>query len=93
MQNQNARTMGEKGEEIYSRRYKAELEAHARGKYVVIEIDSEEMFLGDTPEAAIEEARARIPNGTFHLIRVGSPGVFRVSHTAARGSGDWLSGR
>lgn len=87
------RAIGEKGDEIYSRRYKAELEATSKGKFVVVELNSEEMFLGETPEKAIEEAGKRRPGGKFHLIRVGSPGAFRVSYGAARGSGDWLFGR
>ena len=81
--------IAEKGEQIYKEKYQSEYEKNHLGKFVAIEIDSGEAFLADTPEQAIE-AVERARNGRlFHLIKVGSPGVYRMSYTNA--GRDWLA--
>lgn len=71
--------LAQKGLDIYNRKYKAKLEEEFRGKYVAIDVYSEDHFIGNTPEEAIENAIARKPEGFFHLIRIGYDGVYRIS--------------
>jgi len=80
--------IADKGEQIYKARYQQEYEQQHLGKFVAIEIDSGEAFLADTPEEAIEAAQRARDRGLFHLIKVGAPGLYRVSYTNARR--DWL---
>jgi hypothetical protein len=69
----------ERGERIYRDSYKTAFEAEHFGKFVAIDVTTEQAYLGDTAERALEGAKEQAPHGIFHLIRVGSPGAFRVS--------------
>ena len=73
--------IAERGERIYQERYKTEYEAKHLGRFVAIDIESEEAFLADTPEGALNQARSTKPEGKFHLIRVGSPGVYKLGYS------------
>ncbi len=81
--------IAERGEEIYRTKYKASYEEEHWGKYVAIDVLTEHAYVDETPEGALEKARTAAPRGLFHLIRVGSPGAFRVSYTNDT-SVDWL---
>jgi hypothetical protein len=76
--------IAEKGEEIYQRKYKAQYEKTHAGKFLAVELGTEEGFLGDTPEEAIRAAQTARDGGYFHLIRIGAPGVYRVGYYADR---------
>ena len=80
--------IGERGEQIYEK-HKQDLETHHMAKFVAIEVHSEKYFVADTGKEAVETAANEIPGGVFHLIKIGSPGVFRVSHTS-HANVDWL---
>jgi hypothetical protein len=56
------------------------LEAQHRGEFVMIEVDSGEYFLGETPQQALGKARAAHPGKAFCLIRVG----YRAAHKLKR---------
>jgi hypothetical protein len=71
--------MAEKGEQIYRDKFKSNLELREKGKFVAIGVNSEEAFVDATPEGAFQKAKSAKPSGAFHLIRIGSPGVFRVA--------------
>ena len=79
----------ERGEKIYSDKYKSAFETEHYGKYVAIDITTEEAHVGPTPEDAIAEARKKNPKGIFHLVKVGSTGAFRVSYSS-NANLDWL---
>lgn len=81
--------IAEKGEKLYKEKFRAEYEPTSVGKFLAIDIDSERAFLADTPEAALQDAGKASPTGSFHLVKIGSPGVFRVGY-AGRQSGDWI---
>jgi len=78
--------IAEKGEKIYKEKYRDEFERIHQGKFVAVEIETEKAYVGDTPEKAIESAQHECDGGYFHLIKVGSPGVFRVGYYADRAS-------
>ena len=71
----------EKGQRIYEERYKEDYEKNHQGKFVAVDILSEEICMGDFAEQALQKARSTFPQGIFHLIRIGSPGAFKVSYT------------
>ena len=70
--------------EIYEEKFREKYEASHNGKFVAIDIRKGEAYLGDFAEEALQAARRESPYGIFHLIRVGSPGAFKVSHVTGR---------
>lgn len=84
----NPQVLAELGEKIYRDRYQREYEQQHLGKFVAIDVETQEAYIGDSPEEAFDIARREAPTGLFHLIRVGYPGVYRVSHAIA--NPDWI---
>lgn len=70
------------GEKIYAERYRAEYERRFLGHFVVINVQSQEAFVAPSPEEAVRQAREKMPDGVFHMIRIGEAGAFRVSYSA-----------
>ncbi len=77
----NPQDAADKGMAIYKEKYQAEYEQKYPGKFVAIDIESGKAWVADSPEEALGVAQGNEPRGFFHLIRVGSPGVFRVGYT------------
>jgi len=75
--------IAEKGEMIYRDKFQHDLELRENGKFVAVDVDSEEAFVDARPEGALLKGKASRPSGAFHLIKVGSPGVFRVSYAGS----------
>ena len=71
--------MAETGQKIYDERYRAEMEVNQHGRYVAINVRTEDASVGETPEQALDEGRRRDPHGLFHLVRVGFPSVYSGS--------------
>jgi hypothetical protein len=85
----NPKAIAEAGEEIYNS-LRTDLEANHRGRFVAINVKSKTHHLADTADQALENARNAEPGGVFHLIRVGFPGAFQISHAVQKPSSDWL---
>ena len=66
----------QQAEEIYRRKYKKSIEKTAKGKVVAIDVESEDIFIGDSVLEAGLTARAKYPDRIFHFIRVGYPAVY-----------------
>jgi hypothetical protein len=86
----NPRQLAEKGEAIYKAKYQQEYEQLYSGKYVAIDLNTEKAFVADTPEAAVELLQKENPKSYFHLVRVGSTGVFKVGYSVHSNERDWL---
>ncbi|MCR4432267.1 MAG: hypothetical protein NUV45_14795 [Tepidanaerobacteraceae bacterium] len=50
---------------------KDELEEKHHGDYVMIEVDSGDYFVGETPQEALQRAENAYPDKVFCLIRIG----------------------
>lgn len=72
----NSREIAKAGRKVYER-HRADLERRHPGKYVLIDIRTEKVFLAESPEAAFREAAAERIEGPFHLVRVGARAAFR----------------
>ncbi len=68
------KSIGERALEIYER-LKPELERDYRGKYVVINVETEEYVIGDGVEAA-KLAAQKLPKGPWALLEIGNPIVY-----------------
>jgi hypothetical protein len=63
---------------IYADRLQHELESDHSGRFVAIEPESGEHFLGDTFDEAVKAARTKYPTRLSHTIRVGHGAAFHI---------------
>ena len=64
--------------EIYAGQLKADLESRCRDRFVAIEPESGEYFLGDTFDEAVKSARTKYPTRLSHTIKIGSGAAFHI---------------
>jgi hypothetical protein len=64
--------------EIYARRLQSHLESQHMDRFVAIEPESGEYFLGDTFDEAVKSARIKYPGRLSHTIRIGHPAAFHI---------------
>ena len=85
--------IAEKGEQIYKERYQAEYERLYMNRFVAIDIATGNAFIGDSPtEAILTAQKGEHVVGPFHVMKIGSPGVYRVGYSAPP-THDWIFGR
>jgi hypothetical protein len=68
----------ERAKRLYAERLQAELEPQHRNRFVAIEPESGEYFLGDTFDEAVKSARAKHPSRLSHTIRIGHRAAFHM---------------
>jgi hypothetical protein len=73
----NPRDVARAGRKVYER-HRADLERHHPGKYVLIDIRTERIYLAESPERAYQQAAREDGVGPFHLLRVGDCAAFRA---------------
>ena len=78
------------GERIYREKFQAEYERLYHGKFVAVDVDSEEATIADSPDEALERAKQLHPTGVFHLIRVGFKSAFEAGFAYQNAASDWL---
>ena len=71
--------IAEEGAKIYEQ-IKVNYDPRERGKFLAIDIDSEEVYLGNTSAEALELARQNHPNKVFYVVKIG----FDVAETMAK---------
>ena len=86
----NPKIVAESGERIYTEKFKAEYERLYHGKFVAVDVDSEEAAIADSAYEALEQAKQSHPDGVFHLIRVGFKGAFEAGLAHQNAASDWL---
>lgn len=69
--------LAHKARELYAK-LRNELEPANNGKYIVIEVDSEKYFIGDTKDEAMAKARKEFPGIVLFVRRIGE--LEKVSH-------------
>ena len=68
----------ERARRIYAEQLRALLEPQHLNRFVAIEPDSGEYFLGDTFDEAVKSARAKYPSRLSHTIRIGHRAAFHL---------------
>ncbi len=71
MVSERSMAVAEKAKNIYEKRLRADLESKYRDKFVAIEPDSAEFFIGSTYSDAVMAAREAHPDRISFVIRVG----------------------
>jgi hypothetical protein len=66
----------ERARQIYADQLKSDLESKHRDRFVAIEPESGEYFLGDTFDEAVKSARTKYPSRLSHTIRIGHGAAF-----------------
>lgn len=66
----NTQDVIKRGHEIYESK-KAELELGNNGKYITIEVNSGDYFIGNTREEAVSAARIKHPKVILYVRRIG----------------------
>jgi hypothetical protein len=70
--------IAQRGEAIYKHKYQADFENKHKGKFVAVNVNTEEATMADTGEDAIRIALEKDPAGLFHLVRVGHQAPFEA---------------
>ena len=64
--------------EIYATRLQRELETRHMDRFVAIEPESGDYFVGDTFDEAVKSARTKYPSRLSHTLRIGHRAAFHL---------------
>lgn len=78
MASEKTRELVRGGEELYQTKLKAALEPAHQNKFVAIDPDSGDYFLGDTLGEALDAAQEAYPDRLFYGVRVGHPAAVHM---------------
>jgi hypothetical protein len=68
----------QRAKQIYADQLQSELEGRHMDRFVAIEPESGEYFLGDTFDEAVKAARTKYPSRLSHTIRIGHRAAFHL---------------
>jgi len=72
----------DRGQELYDRSIRENVEAQARGKFLALDIETGEYEIDADERVALERARTKNPDAALYLIRVGYPTAYRLGWRA-----------
>ncbi|MBI3558790.1 hypothetical protein HY085_00165 [Candidatus Gottesmanbacteria bacterium] len=75
----NIEKIASEGAKIYEK-IKEQFEPEKNGKFLAIEVDSKETFLGKTSSEALIKAKQKFPDKVFFVVKIG----FTVAETIAK---------
>ncbi|MBU2545243.1 hypothetical protein KKC65_02220 [Patescibacteria group bacterium] len=82
IKNTNIEKIAKDGSEIYQT-IKTQYEPDNNGKFLAIDIESKEVFLGETSSEAVELARTSYPDKVFYVVKIGHSVVDILAHLKA----------
>lgn len=62
--------IAKEGGRLYGR-IKSQYEPKHTGKFMAIDIESRDVFLGKTNSEAVEKAKAKYPDNVFYVVKIG----------------------
>jgi hypothetical protein len=68
----------DRAKQIYVNQLQNDLESQHMDRFVAIEPESGEYFLGDTFDEAVKSARTKYPTHLSHTIRIGHRAAFHI---------------
>jgi hypothetical protein len=71
----------DRAKRLYANQLKSDLEPRHMDRFVAIEPESGEYFLGDTFDEAVSNARTKYPSRLSHTIRIGHRAAFHIGRT------------
>jgi len=57
---------------------KDELENTSNGKYVALDSETKQYWVGETASTALQKAKRKYPDKLFYLLQIGSPATFSI---------------
>lgn len=72
-----------KSKEYYNK-IKPKLESEYKGKYVALDFETENYWIGETATEALTEAKKAFPNKLFYLVQISSPATFSIQSKVIR---------
>ncbi|MCG8449288.1 MAG: hypothetical protein MI725_06885 [Pirellulales bacterium] len=78
MLSQESKLVADKARRLYDERHRKSLEENHQGKFVCIEPESEDFFLGETFDEAVNQAIDAYPNRLTHTLRIGHRVAFHL---------------
>jgi len=72
------KTVIDRAKQIYANQLQTDLESQHMDRFVAIEPESGEYFLGDTFDEAVKSARTKYPTRLSHTIRIGHRAAFHI---------------
>ena len=70
IENSKIQHIAKEGKKIYEE-VKLQYEPDQNGKFLAIDVDSKDVYLGDTTAGAVMEARQTHPDQVFYVVRIG----------------------
>jgi hypothetical protein len=77
MRRKSVREIAATGERLY--RKMAPSYEKEQGKFLAIDVSTKKAYLATTPEDALRLAENENPRGSFHLVKIGFDGLYRVA--------------
>ncbi len=71
--------VGKRGQEIYERIVRAQVESRHRGEFLVIDIQSRKYEIDEDDLTASDRLLARQPDAIFYGLRIGYSGAYRLA--------------
>lgn len=68
----------DRAKQIYTSQLQSDLESQHMDRFVAIEPESGEYFLGDTFDEAVKSATTKFPSRLSHTIRIGHRAAFHI---------------
>lgn len=78
MLSENARTVSEKAKQFYQEKLRTPLESTDHGRYVCIEPESGDYFVGDTLDEAVNQAIDAYPDRLTYTLRIGYQAAIHI---------------
>ena len=67
-----------RGKRLYEMKIKHLVDPQEKGKFLVLDITTEEYVIGPDLGYATQELRERCPDAVIHTVRIGYPAVYRL---------------
>ncbi|HEX9735613.1 MAG TPA: hypothetical protein VGG06_26935 [Thermoanaerobaculia bacterium] len=74
--------IAKRGQALYDRDIRDSLDASDRGKFLILDVQTGDYELDTNEIAAVKRARAKHPDATFYVLRVGRSAAYRLGRKA-----------
>ncbi len=74
--------IAERGQALYENAIRDSLGPNARGKFLVLDIETGDYEIDSDELAAVKRAREKHPGAAFYILRVGHQTVYRLGRKA-----------
>jgi hypothetical protein len=70
-----------RGQERYEREVRSQVEAY-KGKMLALDVDSGQYALADDSLSALDQLKAKVPEASVYLVRIGYPTAVQIGCAA-----------